>query len=136
MNDKLKDLIAQASGRIEAANAEQEAEKKRKVDDEREQDAVRFKGYVVTALGQDVLEAIGPVTFNKNFLRQSMSFEQDSRHFRLEQVTGALVQFQETDAMQASYKMFGNQFNLSSNADSKDIFLRYLGAALKAKSNS
>jgi hypothetical protein len=71
------------------------------------------------------LDAIGPVTFNKAFLSQSMTFEQDSRTFQLQQQTGALVQLEEND------QRLGHQFNLN-NPDSKDTFLHILGTALES----
>jgi hypothetical protein len=126
MNDKLRDLVTQASNRVDAANSERQAASRRKQDDELENDAQIFRGKVETVLGKEVLDAIGPVTFHKSFMSNSMTFEQDSRNFRLHQVTGLLMQLEE------DYRMFGNQFNLN-NHDAKDTFLHTLGSALEAK---
>ena len=130
MDEKLKHLIAQASGRIEGINAERDAETGRREEDKMEQDAANFRRYVEAALGQEILEAIGPVTFDKSALRQSMRFKQDSRTFRLQQQTEALVQLQETENQEFSYKILGHQFSLASS-DAKDLFLHILGTALK-----
>lgn len=127
MNDKLRELIVQASTRIEAGEAERKAEKIRIDQAEQEADAEKFKRKVESVLGKEVLEAIGPVTFHRSFLSQSMTFEQDSRTFRLQQVTGFLVQLEETGIG----GLLGRQFNLD-NTDSKDTFLDSLGAALRA----
>jgi hypothetical protein len=125
MNDKLRDMIAQASIRVEAANTERQVERTRQHEQEQERDATTFKRNVETSLGKDVLDAIGPVTFNENFLSQSMTFAQDSRTFRLQQQTGALVQLEENN------QMLVHQFNLN-HPDSKDTFLHILGTALKS----
>jgi hypothetical protein len=130
MNDKLRDLMAQASDRIEAANAKREIELKLDDDKRKEEDFTKFKRHVEKGLGQEVLEAIRPVTFNKNFLQQSMTFEQGSLSFRLQQETGALVRLDVSDDNGFSYRQLGHQFNLN-NDDSRDIFLHTLSGALK-----
>jgi len=94
-----------------------------------ERDAEIFKRKVETVLGEEVLNAIGPVTFHENFLRNSMTFDQDSRTFRLQQETGHLVQLEENG------RWLEHQFNLDS-ADSRDTFLHTLGTALKSKSGT
>ena len=134
MNEKLSELIAGASGRIEAAAAQKEAERKQRDADEKEKDWLAFKRYVENGLGVDVLAALEPVTFQKNFLQNSMTFSQNSRYFRLKQQTGGLVQLEETNETQATYRMVGHQFNLS-NPDAKTTFLHALGEALRHSAN-
>jgi hypothetical protein len=124
MNDKLQSLIGEASARIAATNAEREAERVRQQQMEKDRDAALFKTKVESVLGKEVLDAIGPVVFVRDFLSQSMTFTQQSRSFRLKQQVEFLVQLEENN------RMFGHQFNLS-NADSRDVFLDMLGTALK-----
>ncbi len=124
MNNKLRDLIGQASTRVEATKAEREAERMRAQQEEQDRDAEKFRHKVEFVLGKEVSEAIGPVTFHKEYLSQSMTFVQDSRTFRLRQQTGFLVQLEENG------RMLGHQFNLD-NADSKDTFLHILGTSLR-----
>jgi hypothetical protein len=127
MNNKLRDLISQADTRVEATEAEREAKRMRAQQEEQDRDAEKFKQKVESVLGKDVLDAIGPVTFHKNYLSQSMTFVvQDSRAFRLQQVTAFLMQLEENG------RPLVHQFNLE-NADSKDTFLHILGTALSAK---
>jgi len=126
MNNKLRDLIGQASARMEASEAEREAKRMRAQEAEQDRDAKKFTSKVESAFGKEVLDAIGPVTFNKNYLSQSMTFAQDSRTFRLQQVTGFLMQLEENG------RPLVHQFNLD-NADSKDTFLRILGTALRER---
>jgi hypothetical protein len=126
MDDKLRELVSQATTRLENNRAEREAENKRADQAKQDADALRFKQKVESVLGKEVLDAIGPVTFHKDFLRQSMTFEQDSRTFRLQQQTEFLVELKENE------KWLGHQFNLK-NADSKDTFLQILGTALGVK---
>ena len=106
MDDKLRELVVKATGRVEAREAGREAEKIRRSKEEEDRDAENFRRKIEGVLGKDVLDAIGPVSFYKNFLRQSMTFQQDSRTFRLQQETGFLVQLEENG------RMLGHQFNL------------------------
>src|SRR6267142_57503 len=131
MNDKLRDLIGQANSRVDAKESKREQEKVRSQQEEFDQDSAKFRSKVESVLGKDVLDAIGPVTFHKNFLENSITFVQDSRIFRFQQVTGFLVQLQED----GKPGFLGNQFNLE-NADSKDAFLHILGAVLSTGENS
>ncbi len=94
MNDKLENLINQASGRAQAVENARTAEQQRRDAEEQERDAAAFKRTVETTLGADVLEAIGPVTFVQRFLAQAMTFHLGGRSFRLQQQTGALVQLE------------------------------------------
>jgi hypothetical protein len=126
MNNKLRDLVGQASTRVAATKAEREAKRMQTQQEEQNRDAEEFKQKVESVLGKEVLEAIGRVTFNKDYLRQSMMFVQDSRTFRLQQETGFLVQLEENG------KPLVHQFNLN-NDDSKDTFLHILGTALREK---
>src|SRR5258708_2442250 len=96
MNNRLRDLIGQASTRVEATKAEREAKRMQTQQEEQNRDAEEFRQKIESVLGKEVLEAIGPVTFHKNYLSQSMTFVQDSRTFRLQQVTGFLVQLEES----------------------------------------
>lgn len=126
MNEQLHNLIGQATERYQAAESTRESERLRAQREEYERDAERFRIKVKSVLGKEVLDAIGLVTFRADYLNQSMAFVQNSRNFRLQQVTGYLVQLQEGS------KMFGNQFNLQ-NPDARDSFLRFLGFALNEK---
>ena len=130
MNDKLENLINQASGRVQAVENARTTEQQRREAEEQERDAATFKRTVETTLGAGVLEAIGPVTFVQRFLAQAMTFHVDGRSFRLRQQTGALMQLEETENNEFSYRMLGHQFNLH-NEDAKDTFLNTLGNALK-----
>ena len=131
MSDKLENLINQASGRVQAVENARTAEQQRRDAEEQERDAVTFKRTVETTLGAGVLEAIGPVSFVQRFLAQAMTFHVDGRSFRLQQQTGALVQLEETENSEFSYRTLGPQFNLVHNEDAKDTFLNTLGNALK-----
>jgi hypothetical protein len=126
MNDKLRELIGQATTRLENTEAERAAERKKADKARQDADAVQFKNKVESVLGKEVLDAIGPVEFQPDFLSQSMTFKLDSRTFRLQQVTELLVQLEENK------NILGHQFNLK-NADSRDTFLQILGTALSAK---
>jgi hypothetical protein len=128
MNNKLHDLIGQASTRVAATKAEREAKRMQTQQEEQNRDAEEFRQKVESVLGKEILEAIGPVAFHKNYLSQSMTFVQDSRTFRLQQVTGFLVQLEENG------RPLVHQFNLN-NADSKDTFLHILGTALGEKAS-
>lgn len=70
-----------------------------------------------------MIDAIGPVEFHRNVLRQQMTLQQDGRSFRLQQQTGTLVQLEESTDNWFSAKMLAHQFNLN-NPDAKDRFLR------------
>jgi|SRR6266567_9229376 hypothetical protein len=131
MNDKLENLISQASGRVQAVENARTAEQRRRDVEEQEKDAADFKRMVETTLGADVMEAIGPVTFVQRFLAQAMTFHLEGRSFRLQQQTGALVQLEETENNEFSYRLLGHQFNLVHQGNAKDIFLNTLGNALK-----
>ena len=131
MNDKLKGLINQASGRVQAVENERTAEQQRRDAEEQEKAAATFKRMVETTLGADVLEEIGPVIFVQRFLAQAMTFHVEGHSFRLRQQTGALVQLEETENSEFSYRTLGHQFNLVHNEDAKDIFLNTMGNALK-----
>lgn len=128
MNEKLRDLIGQATSRIEARNAAREADRIRAHQLEQEQDAENFRRKVHSTLGDEVLDAVGPVAFHEDFLNQSMTFIQDSRTFRLQQQTGFLVQLEDEAG-----NWLGHQFNLE-NPDAKDTFLHTLGTALRRPS--
>jgi len=130
MDDKIRELIGHATSRVESREAERGAAKMRRDEVEKERDAENFRHKVEGVLGKDVLDAIWPVSFHNNFLRQSMTFQQDSRTFRLQQQTGFLVQLEENG------RMLGHQFNLETNPDSRDTFLYILGAALNAKDSA
>jgi hypothetical protein len=130
MNNKLENLIKQASGRVQAVEDARTADQQRRDAEEREKDAATFKRTVEATLGADVLEVIGTVTFVQRFLAQAMTFHVAGRSFRLQQQTGALVQLEETENNEFSYRILGKQFNLH-NDDAKDTFLSTLGNALK-----
>lgn len=126
MNDKLRDLISHATTRVEDAKAARESERTRAQQAEQDRDAENFRSEVESVLGKEVLDAIGPVTFHKNFRRNYMTFVQDSRTFRLQQETGFLVELEENG------EWLGRQFNLQ-NPDAQDMFLNILGTALGSK---
>lgn len=126
MDKKLKDLIEQADRELHADKAERDAKARRDAEARAEEDAAMFRRQVEGAFGKEVLEALGPVTFHKSFLSQSMTFTQDGRPFRLQQVTDGLVQVENAED---KGKMLGHQFNLRNQTAKRD-FLHILGAAL------
>ncbi|HVC46850.1 MAG TPA: hypothetical protein VND90_06355 [Terracidiphilus sp.] len=113
MDDKLKNLIDQASARVQAVENERTAEQQRRDVEEQGKDAATFKRMVQTTLGADVLEKIGPVKFVRRFLAQAMTFQLEGRSFRLRQQTqaGVFVQLEETENNEFSYRMLGGQFS-------------------------
>jgi hypothetical protein len=126
MNDNLKSLIDQANNRVEAEKGALKTEQARRQEEEFARDYKAFKNKVENVLGQDTLDALDYVVFNKSYLSNSMQFQVGSRTFYLKQVTGTLVQLNE-DGRSLHW---GHQFNLN-NADARDSFLYILGLALK-----
>jgi hypothetical protein len=134
MNDKLSQLIADATSRTDAAKAKKEDERRQRDLEAEQRDTALFRRQVENAFGSDILEAIGPFDYGRNIYSRHMTFQQGSRFFRVSQVSGALVQVEETNDTGGSYKMCGHQFNLT-NTDAKDSFLTILGEALKHPAN-
>jgi hypothetical protein len=129
MNERLAKMISEASNRIGAADDAEKAGRQRRDDEEQEKDYQKFRRAVEMTLGLEVIEAIGPVEFRKNFLAQQMTFEQDGQSFRLRQETGTLVQLEKSTDNWFSSKTLAHQFNLN-NSNARDFFLTALGAAL------
>jgi hypothetical protein len=126
MNEKLKELISQAKHEEDAANKARVAENNRVENERREKEAAKFKKQVETALGEDVLEAIGPVAYATGYL--AMTFTQDGKGFQLEHVTEGLVNFKTANPS----KQYGHQFNLK-NENARRSFLLCLEEALGGK---
>jgi hypothetical protein len=127
MKDELQDQMARARGLIEATRAK-DAELMLDEDKQREQDRAKFKGYVETGLGQDVISAIGPVNFEHKVLQQSMTFKYGSRNLRLQQERGAVARLVVLDETQFSYRQLGPPINLNSQ-DAPNVFLHALHTA-------
>lgn len=127
MNENLKDLIKEANREVDAEIADRDAQERRNMEARNEKEAAIFRERVELALGREVLQAVGPVTFHKTFLSQSMTFTQSDQTFRLQHVTEGLVQLENADV---KGKLLGHQFNLK-NPTAKRDFLHILGDALK-----
>jgi hypothetical protein len=129
MNDKLKHLIATASERLEAAEAERQMQRKESEEELDKHLTAAFKRHVEDALGEEVLEAIGPISYQGMGRSNEMIFEQEGHKFRLKQVTDTLVNFE-------VYSLFDGkhasklQFNLR-NEDARGRFLQALGKAIQ-----
>ena len=133
MDDKLQSLISKASERIQAAENERQAKMQREEMQRFNENAERFKQIVETALGSEVMEALGPVTFDELVLEPSMSFQLGGRTFRLKSVAipPGLAQVEEVTGGGVSYMPQNPQFNLVHEPNAKDIFLDTLGKALR-----
>ena len=135
MGDKLRSMISSASERIQAAENEREAarrlEEKLMLDDYAE----RFKKMVQAALGSELLDALGSVTFDEGRLEPSMIFHREGREFRLKTVGNppGLTQLEEVTQGGYSYTPMHPQINLVHQANAKDIFLDTLGKALRKR---
>lgn len=100
-----------------------------RVEDERiEADRAKFKSIVETALGQDIIRSIGPVTFEHKAQHQSMTFKLGSRRFRLQQERGALARLLVFDHSQFSYRPLGLSLNLN-HKGALDVFVETLRTA-------
>jgi hypothetical protein len=125
MDEKLKDLINEATGRLQTGKDKQDEERHRSQLELEAKARAAFKSAVERMLGADVLAAIGPVDFDQgSWLTEEMRFVKGGRQFRLVQVTGDLVNF---EVGTGSTPLI--QFNLN-NADAKDRFLQTLGKEL------
>jgi hypothetical protein len=131
VNENLASLIRQANNRLTAKETEKQMAVSRQDQDLRDREATKFRRGVELALSDEVLEAIGPVTFTKQLVENSMTFEQDGRRFKIQQVTDMLVQLDDVDRPNLGRKV-GHQFNLK-NGDTKDLFLKFLGLMLNDK---
>ena len=133
MNQKLKILLDDATARVQAIEDAQTAEHERRDAQKRERDAADFKRMVQTNLGADVLEAIGPVAFVERFLVQAMTFQIEGQSFRLQQQAGAMVQLEETENKEFSYRLLGPKFDLAHDEDARSILLATLRKALERR---
>jgi hypothetical protein len=132
MDDKLKSLISKASERVQAIDDERKANQQRQDRKMLEGYAERFKQIAEKALGSEVLEALGPVTFDEATIEPSMSFQLEGRDFRLKTVGVPPGLAQVEEVLQGGFSCAPQhpQFNLVHQANAKDIFLDILGKAL------
>src|ERR1017187_9398116 len=119
MDDRLQSLISKATERIQAAKNDREADELRDETQKLKQNAERFKQIVQTALGPEILEALGPVTFDEALIQPAMRFERAGRTFQIKTVGGPVGLAQLEEVTQAGFSSVAHhiQFNLLRTAD-------------------
>ena len=122
MKTALRDLIAEAPARLEAAGTQDEQRFATRELALADKEAIKFKHRVQTALGSEVLASLGPVSYENDPGTHAMRFQVDGKGFELRQAIGSVV-----NLLTGSREIF--QFNLS-NPEAKDRFLQALGDAI------
>jgi hypothetical protein len=120
MDENLRNLIADATKRTQSVE-DQRKESRAKLDREMaEHHTSLFREAIDLALGPDILSSIAPTRYQNDLLKNAMFFDVDGNHFKLQQVTGSLVNLESESLFDRRHKMLA-QFNLQAQMPGTDF---------------
>jgi hypothetical protein len=127
MNEELQKLVSEALGRKSATETEKEAAEQKTKEEQERRACETFKNAVVATLGEDVLRALGPLSFEVTKGSPNMNFFVDGQNYSLKELAPSLVQLEVREG--GGFYRTVSQFPLSNNA--RNQFLVTLGEAAK-----